>query len=87
MSSTETGTEATPEGMPAGPALLDVRDLTVRFPTAEGVVKAVSGLSYSVRRGETLGIVGECVDEGGGRSVGADLRIVDVANVGEQTEV
>ena len=40
-------------------ALLDVRDLTVVFPTHEGDVRAVSDLSYTLHRGETLGIVGE----------------------------
>jgi len=46
--------------------LLDVRDLSVRFRTRDGVVQAVSNLSYSLRRGETLGIVGE---SGSGKSV------------------
>ena len=38
--------------------LLAVRDLTVAFPTHEGDVRAVSNLSYTLHRGETLGIVG-----------------------------
>ncbi len=46
--------------------LLDVRGLTVAFPTLEGDVQAVSDLSYTLDRGETLGIVGE---SGSGKSV------------------
>jgi peptide/nickel transport system ATP-binding protein len=47
-------------------ALLEVRDLAVSFATADGVVRAVGGLSFSVERGQTLGIVGE---SGAGKSV------------------
>ena len=43
-----------------------VEDLTVRFPTADGLVQAVSGLSYTIDQGKTLGIVGE---SGSGKSV------------------
>jgi peptide/nickel transport system ATP-binding protein len=45
---------------------LVVENLTVRFPTADGVVTAVNDLSYSVELGKTLGIVGE---SGSGKSV------------------
>ena len=45
--------------MAGGAALLDVRDLSVNFRTRDGVVQAVSSLSFALRRGETLGIVGE----------------------------
>src|ERR671935_1744878 len=46
--------------------LLDVRDLRTYFKTDDGIVKAVDGVSFSVEKGKTLGIVGE---SGCGKSV------------------
>jgi peptide/nickel transport system ATP-binding protein len=51
-----------------GKVVLNIRDLQTHFRTEGGIVKAVDGLSYSVREGETLGVVGE---SGCGKSVTA----------------
>jgi peptide/nickel transport system ATP-binding protein len=53
---------------PAGEPLLRVEDLRVEFPTEDGVVKAVDGISYEVGGGRTLGVVGE---SGSGKTVAA----------------
>ena len=50
------------------PPLLRVEDLRVEFPTEDGVVKAVDGITYEVGRGRTLGVVGE---SGSGKTVAA----------------
>ena len=64
MTSTAAGNELATDG--ADELLLDVRDLRTYFKTDDGIVKAVDGVSFSVGRGKTLGIVGE---SGCGKSV------------------
>jgi oligopeptide/dipeptide ABC transporter ATP-binding protein len=49
-----------------GEVILDVRDLRTSFRLREGTVHAVTGVNFSVRRGEILGLVGE---SGCGKSV------------------
>ena len=66
MTDTMTASEAMPPRCDLAEPFLVVEDLTVRFPTEDGLVKAVTDLSYTVELGKTLGIVGE---SGSGKSV------------------
>ena len=58
-------------------SLLEVKDLRTYFYTEEGIVKAVDGISYDVKEGETLALVGE---SGCGKSVSALalLRLIPI---------
>ena len=62
--------------------ILDVKGLTVSFYLADAIVRAVRGVSFSVKEGETLGLVGE---SGCGKSVSAFsiLRLVSGKTGGE----
>ena len=49
-------------------ALLEVKNLRISFPTYRGKIHAVNGISYSINKGEVMGIIGE---SGSGKSVEA----------------
>jgi peptide/nickel transport system ATP-binding protein len=48
--------------------IIELKDIKVQFPLREGTVKAVDGVTFSIKPGKTLGVVGE---SGSGKSVSA----------------
>ncbi len=66
--------------MPDKELLLEIKDLYAYFPTEDGLVKAVDGVSLNIYRNHTLGVVGE---SGCGKSVTAHsiLRILPTPNI------
>ncbi len=77
---TSTATEVSPQSVDAHGAnarpLLEVQDLRTHFHVMDGIVKAVDGISFSLDRSRTLGVVGE---SGCGKSVTAMtiMRLLD----------
>ena len=76
MTAAETVIETQARPTADSDVLLDVRDLRTYFHVMDGTVKAVDGTSFSIKRGETLGVVGE---SGCGKSVTAltIMRLLD----------
>ena len=80
------------------PPILEVRDLHTHFFLRRGVVKAVDGVSFTLRRGEVLGLVGESgcgksvtalslmrlLPKGGGRTIKGEV-LLDGENILERT--
>ncbi len=72
--------------MPENSILVEIKDLHTNFYLAEGVVRAVDGMNLTVRRGQTIGIVGE---SGCGKSITAFsiLRLLPPAARIDQGEI
>src|SRR5262245_31093330 len=63
--------------------LVEVKHLRIQFPVRDGVVKAVDGATFDIRRGQTLGIIGE---SGCGKSIAAKALLNMVPKPGRIVE-
>jgi oligopeptide/dipeptide ABC transporter ATP-binding protein len=85
---TEVLATSTTGNPPRSDILLDIRDLKTHFRVMDGVVPAVDGVSFQLKRGETVGIVGE---SGSGKSVTAltVMRLVETppAEISPESEI
>ncbi len=77
MTTTSTAAERGTTYVPQDGVLLEVDDLHVEFHTEEGVARAINGVSFELREGETLAVLGE---SGSGKSVTAQaiMGILDI---------
>ncbi len=77
MTTTSTAAERGTTYVPQDGVLLEVDDLYVEFHTEEGVARAINGVSFDLREGETLAVLGE---SGSGKSVTAQaiMGILDI---------
>jgi peptide/nickel transport system ATP-binding protein len=62
--------------------LIDIKDLRVEFDVRAGIVKAVDGLNFDIRRGQTMGVIGE---SGCGKSMTARAILQMVPKPGKIT--
>ena len=65
------------------PLLVEIKDLKVQFDVRDGIVKAVDGATFEIRRGETLGVIGE---SGCGKSMTAKAIMQMVPRPGKIVE-
>ena len=71
---------------PQSDNLIEVKDLHTHFFTDEGVVKAVDGVSFEIKRGKTLCVVG---DSGCGKSTTSRslMQVVDIPGRTDDGEI
>jgi peptide/nickel transport system ATP-binding protein len=78
-----TQTQPTTKQDQKGLPLLEVKDLKVEFNIRGGIVKAVDGLNFEIKRGQTVGIIGE---SGCGKSVTARAILRMIPKIGKITQ-